>query len=85
MNNVIKDLFAKSLTFRVDELPEIADWDVGKEYIIVLKVEQTAIRNKDYFGSKDKVKRADFEIKQVGVIDDEESYEEEYTRRFNGM
>ncbi len=51
-------------------LPEIKDWEVGEEYYLVLKVEQTRKdMNSDDGGEN---WHADFNIKEIGVLDDME-------------
>lgn len=47
-------------------LPEIKNWEIGKEYDLMIKVKMTGIREQDYGMDKGKV-TADFKITQIGV------------------
>lgn len=60
-----------SLYLNSEQLSEIKDWKVGEEYMLVLKVKQTSMSERD-----DKIS-ADFDILEVGVGEMEDSGKED--------
>lgn len=59
------------LTFRQIDLPEILQWEVNKEYYIIVKVEMTGnrvMKNLDAPNSDRNKMEADFEIKSVRAL-----------------
>uniref|UniRef100_A0A6H1ZVT6 Uncharacterized protein n=1 Tax=viral metagenome TaxID=1070528 RepID=A0A6H1ZVT6_9ZZZZ len=70
-----------SLYLSSDTLSEIEDWEVGDEYYIVMKVEQKgkSMRTEE----KKEIYNADFDIKEIGVLDEEEK-KEDLKKKFLG-
>ena len=71
-------------TFTIDDedLPELKNWKIGEKYVLVMEVEEMAMRaGKEWQGSMDNDKKthATFKILKVGVKD--EKFEDEYARR----
>ena len=63
------------LNLSSDDLKEIKDWKIGKDYYLVIKVEQT---NKNMRAEgKDEKWSADFDIKQIGVASKDDVVEDE--------
>lgn len=57
-------------------LPEIRDWEVGEDYYIVVKA---TMRSKEKYENEDKKScSGSFDIKEIGVVEDEDDYEEDY-------
>ena len=56
---VMEGMFERRITFTDKELPQIKDWEVGKDYEIVLKVRQHSVREHD------KGTKADFIVNSV--------------------
>lgn len=75
--------FYPNIYLNSKELPDIADWDVGGEYYIVLKVEQKSksIRTEN---GEDRV-GADFDIKEIGVVDESEMEDDMEDDDMEGM
>lgn len=53
-------IFNREIEFSEEELPEIKNWEVGKEYTIEVKVRQTSSRQ-----DEGKKMKANFLVKQV--------------------
>jgi len=74
-------------TFRLtdEDLPEIADCEVGEKYTLVMEVEQIAVRQGDEWqgaDNKDKRMHATFKIISVGIEEPvEPTYEQEYATK----
>jgi hypothetical protein len=58
-----------SFTLRQHELPEMLKWQVGGKYYIVMKVEQTGIRNRQDIGEGNMIE-ADFKVIAVKAVGD---------------
>ncbi len=54
------------LGFTAVQLPEIALWEPGKDYYLVVKVKQTSYRIDKHEGKREE--SADFEVLEVGAI-----------------
>lgn len=72
------------------DLPEIKSWEVGNKYILIMEVEQIAMRQGEEWqgAGDDKTKTATFKVLKVGVeeTDDNpaETYEEDYAEKRSG-
>ena len=58
-----------------ESLPEIKDWEVDGEYVIVLKVKQTS-KSMNTEGKKETY-HADFDIKEIAYLDKEDDKKED--------
>lgn len=58
-----------TISFDVKQLPEISMWQVGGEYMLVLKVKQTSYNQSKYMGKTEE--RATFEVREVGSMHNE--------------
>jgi hypothetical protein len=74
MDKPAKEYFP-SFCLNSKTLPEIKDWEVGEEYYLVLKVEQKS--KNMHADDKDEKWHADFDIKEIGVLDKEDQVDEE--------
>jgi len=75
--------YAQTLRFTTDQLPEIAYWQPGEEYYLVIKVKETehSIEKK----GKEVSEEANFEVVEVGAISDDsgENYEGKVKSKLN--
>ncbi len=74
-------------TFQMDseDLPELKNWKVGEKYMLVMEVEQMAMRQgKEWQGSNEKDNKvyATFKVMKVGV--EEKDFEREYANKRSG-
>lgn len=63
--------FFQSIRFELEQLPQIADWEVGREYTLILKVKETSHNFRDVEG-EGQTESATFDILKVGVFQPEE-------------
>ena len=57
-----------SISLDSDTLPDIKDWDIGKEYVVVMRLKQVS---SDMSANEKKENcYARFEIKEIGVLDE---------------
>lgn len=70
-----------------DDLPDIKDWEVGKKYLLVMEVEEIAMREgSEWQGAEDKEHKmhATFKITKVGAEEPEGlTYSEEFAQRMS--
>ena len=66
---VKSEKYYPTVSFDVKQLPEISLWQVGGEYMLVLKVKQTGYNQNKYMGKVEE--KATFEIRQVGAMQNE--------------
>lgn len=68
-------------TFEISEdmLSEVKEWKVGEKYMLMMEVEQTSARVKDYGNDKGKV-CATFKITKIAECDMEEDESDEYAK-----
>lgn len=53
--------------FLGQDIPEIKDWNVGKEYVLKVKVKMVSKREGNEWNDKDTETRASFKVTAVGV------------------
>ncbi len=63
--------FFQGVRFELAQLPQIADWEVGREYTLILKVKQTSHNFRDVEG-EGQTESATFDILKVGAFQPEE-------------
>jgi hypothetical protein len=63
------DGYYQRLDLTVEQLPEISSWEVGKEYMLVIKVRETSHELEKHMGEGVKEK-ACFEVLEVGAFTD---------------
>jgi hypothetical protein len=58
-------------TLRQIDLPEIAKWQVGEEYYLLMKVEMTGVGVRSDLEGKEEKKKMEgqFKVKSVGAVD----------------
>jgi len=62
-----------SVHFDSKTLPEIKDWEVGEEYVVVMKLKQTSYS--EHENDKENTADASFDIVEIGVLDKEDNNE----------
>lgn len=65
-----EEVVFQNLRFNADQLPELSDWKVGEEYMIVLTVKQMEHELEERHGEEEEVAR--FEVLKVGSYEDAE-------------
>lgn len=70
-----EDGYFQSIEFDTEMLPEISSWQVGEEYLLIVKVKQTRheVVKKENFTKE----RATFEIVEVGSYDHADVYKDQ--------
>lgn len=77
-----KEKYYPSLQLTPEQLPEIKNWKVGKDYTVMTKLRQTSYEKRDRLGRPSK-EEFGFDIRQVAVNFKNAIMRKEHDRRFN--